>query len=71
MKLVILSIYDSCYCGSLLEDNKITDLDDNEAQEAFKERFGQYPNQITLEELKKHYPEDTIVIICDNGGIEK
>ena len=71
MNLVILSVYDSGYCASLLEDDKITELDEFEAQKAFKERFGKYPQIITLKELKKHYPEDTIVIICQDGGIEK
>ena len=67
--LVILSVYDSGYCATLLEGNKITDLDDNEPRADFKSRFGKYPENITLEELRKHYPEGTIIVICRDGGI--
>lgn len=69
--LVILSVYDSGYFVSLLENDTITEIDDTPAQEAFKSRFGKYPDQISVEELREHYPEGTIVIICDNGGIYK
>lgn len=69
--LVILSVYDGGYCGSLLEGDKITDLDEWGAQDAFKSRFGEFPGQITLKELRKHYPEGTTVIICSDGVIYK
>lgn len=70
IKLVILSIYDGGYYASLLEDDKITTLDSLALREFFFNRFGRYPEGITLEGLRKHYPKNTKIVICDNGDIQ-
>lgn len=69
--LVILSVYDSGYGCSFMENGIVKEIDETEKREAFKLRFKTYPEDISLEELKKHYPEGTTVIICNNGWIEK
>lgn len=70
-KLVILSIYDGGYCASILEDDKVTNLEDTENCAKFKLKHGKYPWEITLDELRKHYPEGSVVIICEDGTIQK
>ena len=66
--LVVLSIYDSGYEMSFLENEEIT-LPFNEEEEKFEKRFGKLPYLITIEELAKHYSSDYIIVICENGGI--
>lgn len=69
--LVILSIYDSGYGCSFMENGIVKEIDEDEKREAFKLRFKTYPENISLEELRKHYPDGTTVIICTDGAIYK
>ena len=68
--LVVLSIYDNGYDMSFMENEKIIPLYTAERQMKFKERYGKFPLQITIEELSKHYSSDYIIVICEDGGIE-
>lgn len=69
--LVILSVYDGGYCVSLLEYGRVIHFDTEESKEGYKLRFGKYPEDMTMEELRKHYPEGTKIIICDDGDIQQ
>lgn len=68
--LVVLSIYDSGYEMHFLENEEIISLHTVESQKKFKERYGEFPLQITIEELSKHYSSDYIIVLCEDGYIE-
>lgn len=68
--LVVLSIYDSGYEMSFMENEETISLHSYEERAKFEERFGEYPDRITIEELSRHYSSDYIIVLCEDGTIE-
>ncbi len=68
--IVVLSVYDSAYCATFMENGKIHDLDAPLCREWYIKKIGTNPEQTQMGDLMKIYPEGTILIICNDGGIE-
>ena len=70
--LVVLSIYDSGYGGTFMENGECiyVDSDHYKNQKKFEKRFGKLPYLITIEELSKHYSSDYVIVICEDGYID-
>ena len=68
--IVVVSVYDSGYCASFMENGKVNDIDTYRKRINFKERFGEDIDRISIDDLAKFYESDTIIILCVDGGIE-
>ena len=68
--LVVFAIYDGGISISFMEHGRIKDLYTYKQVKDFKERFGKSPEDITIEDLAKHYLKIYIIVFCDNGCIQ-
>ena len=68
--LVVLSIYDGGFVSSLMENGELEYLDTYKKEQQFIKRFAKRPEDISIDELAKHYSREHIVMICENANIQ-
>ena len=70
MNLFVLSIYDSAHCATMFENGFMIDLTTIANRKAFFCRFGDMPEQVSMNDLQTALPPFTKIILCVDGDIE-